>query len=267
MPVGYSIYRQTGSAIHTSIDPRVKMAWLGTVFLLALMFNDPIALAVLLVALFVTAASARLRLSDLRPYLLMSLWLTVLSALIWPTYIQTGHPLGRVWFVNVTSDGLLFGLAMGFRISIMIIAASIWMMVTAPQLVAAGLLKLGLPDKAGIALASAIRFIPFMNAERTTIMEAQRARGADLASGGPIRRVSRSVPALVPLFARAFVTTQNLSVAMDARGLGASPHRSSALVLRLGRSDRIIVLAALAAVVMGALCRAAGYGVLLRSYL
>jgi energy-coupling factor transport system permease protein len=106
-----------------------------------------------------------------------------------------------------------------------------------------------------------------MNAERTTIMEAQRARGADLASGGPIRRVRTSVPALVPLFSRAFVTAQNLSVAMDARGLGATPDRSSALELRFGRGDRIIALAALAAVVIGVLCRAAGYGVLLRGYL
>jgi energy-coupling factor transport system permease protein len=267
MPVGYSVYRQTGSAIHTRIDPRVKMAWLGTMFVLALTFNDPIALGVLLLALFATAAAARLRLSDLRPYLLLSLWLTVLSVLIWPTYITTGHPLGKVWFVDVTSDGLLFGLAMGFRISVMIVAASMWMMVTAPQLVAAGLLKLGLPAKAGIALASSIRFIPFMNAERTTIMEAQRARGADLTAGGPIRRVSRSVPALVPLFSRAFVTAQNLSVAMDARGLGATPRRTSALVLRFSRADRVLVLIALVAVVVGIVCRLDGYGVLLRGYL
>jgi energy-coupling factor transport system permease protein len=267
MPVGYSVYRQTGSAIHTRIDPRIKMVWLATMFLLALLFNDPFALGALLAALFITAAAARLRLSDLRPYLLLSLWLTLLSVLIWPTYITTGQPLGHVWFVNVTSDGLLFGLAMGFRISIMIVAASMWMMVTAPQLVAAGLLKLGLPAKAGIALASSIRFIPFMNAERTTIMEAQRARGADLASGGPIRRVSRSVPALIPLFSRAFVTAQNLAVAMDARGLGAIPHRTSALVLRFSRADRLLAVAALVALVIGVVCRLDGYGVLLRSYL
>jgi energy-coupling factor transport system permease protein len=126
---------------------------------------------------------------------------------------------------------------------------------------------MGLPQKAGVALASAIRFIPFMNAERATIMEARRARGADLGSGGPIRRVTNSVPALIPLFSRAFVTAQNLSIAMDARGLGASPHRTSALELRFGRRDRILVLAALAAVVIAVLCRIAGFGVLLGSYL
>lgn len=267
MPVGYSVYRPTGSVIHTGIDPRVKLAWLGTMFVLSLLFNDPIALGALLIALFVTAAMARLRPADLRPYLILSTWLTLLSVLIWPTYITTGDPLGKVWFVDVTSNGLLFGLAMGFRISIMIITASIWMMITAPQLLSAGLTRLGLPAKAGIALASAIRFIPFMNAERATIMEAQRARGADLNAGGPVKRVGWSVVTLIPLFSRAFVTAQNLSVAMDARGLGASPQRTNATVLHMRRSDHILVLAALAAVAIGVLCRVSGWGILLRNFM
>jgi energy-coupling factor transport system permease protein len=243
------------------------MAWLGTMFTLALMFNAPAVLGTLLVALFVTAGVAKLRVKDLLPYLLLSLWLTVLSVVIWPTYIHSGHTLGHIGFVTVTSDGLLFGLAMGFRISIMIVSASLWMMVTAPQLIAAGLLAMGLPHKAGVALASAIRFIPFMNAERTTIMEAQRCRGADLSSGGPVRRVTNSVPTLVPLFSRAFVTAQNLSVAMDARGLGASPNRTSAIQLRFHRKDRVLALAALAAIVVGLICRLSGFGVLLQGYL
>jgi energy-coupling factor transport system permease protein len=267
LPVGYSIYRPTGSAIHTGVDPRVKLAWLGTMFVLSLLFNDPIALGILLLALFATAAAARLRFVDLRPYVVLSAWLTLLSVLIWPTYITTGDPLGKVWFVHVTSNGLLFGLAMGFRISIMIITASIWMMITAPHLVSAGLTRLGLPAKAGIALASAIRFIPFMNAERATIMEAQRARGADLTAGGPVKRVGRSVLTLVPLFSRAFVTAQNLSVAMDARGLGASPQRTSATVLRMRRIDQILVVAAVTAIAIGVLCRVSGWGILLRNYM
>lgn len=267
MPVGYSVYRPTGSTIHTGIDPRVKLAWLGTLFLLSLLFNDPIALGIILLALLATGGAAKLRVSDLRPYLLLSAWLSLLSVLIWPTYITTGTHLGKVWFVNVTSDGLLFGLAMGFRISIMIVAAGVWMMITAPQLLSAGLTRLGLPAKAGIALASAIRFIPFMNAERTTIMEAQRARGANLTAGGPFKRAGRSVLTLVPLFSRAFVTAQNLSVAMDARGLGVSPQRTSATVLRMRNIDRILVGAAVVAIVIGVFCRISGYGVLLRSYM
>jgi energy-coupling factor transport system permease protein len=267
VPVGYSVYRPTGSVVHTGIDPRVKMAWLAAVFLLALLFNDPAALGAMLVVLFAAAAAARLAFTDLRPYVLLSAWLTLLSVLIWPTYITTGTPLGRVWFVDVTSDGLLFGLAMGFRISAMIVAAGVWMMVTPPQLVTAGLLEIGLPHKAGVALASAIRFIPFMNAERTTIMEAQRARGADLSTGGPVARIRHAAPALVPMFSRAFVTAQNLSVAMDARGLGASPTRTSAVQLRLDTRDRVLLAAAAVAVLVGILGRVTGFGVLMQGYL
>ena len=267
MPVGYSVYRPTGSGVHTGIDPRVKMAWLGTIFVLALLFNHPLALGALLVALVVIARLARLSVKDMRTYLFLAAWLTLLSFVIWPTYITTGTHVANVWFAEITTDGMLFGLAMGFRISIMIFAAGLWMMVTSPQQLAAGLLKMGLPHKAGVALSSAIRFIPFMNAERTTIMEAQRARGADLNAGGPVRRVARAAPALVPLFSRAFVTAQNLSVAMDARGLGASPDRTSAISLRFRRADRVALLIAVLALAAGFVCRFAGFGVLLQGYL
>jgi energy-coupling factor transporter transmembrane protein EcfT len=101
------------------------MAWLGAMFTLALMFNDPAVLGALLVALLVTARAAKLTFRDLRPYLFLSLWLTALSVAIWRTYVHGGHLLGHVGFVTVTSDGLLFGLAMGLRISIMIVSASL----------------------------------------------------------------------------------------------------------------------------------------------
>jgi hypothetical protein len=62
------------------------MAWLGAMFTLALMFNDPAVLGALLVALLVTARAAKLTFRDLRPYLFLSLWLTALSVAIWRTY-------------------------------------------------------------------------------------------------------------------------------------------------------------------------------------
>ena len=264
MPVGYSIYRETGSYIHRNIDPRTKLAWLLTFFVLSLCSNNPAILAVVFVAELVLARIAKLKFKDLRAYLLLSLWLTVLSTIIWPAYIHQGAYLGRVWFVDVTSDGLLYGVAMGLRITIMIVAAAEWMLTTSPQWLTAGLLKLGLPYRAGLALSSAIRFVPFLNAERLTITEAQRARCATIGSGGPVRRIANSAPVLVPLFSRAFLTAQSLSIALDARGLGSGGERTSLINLRLSRADKAALVVAVLLVVAAIAFRVLGYGVLLK---
>lgn len=267
MPVGYSVYRDVDSPVHQRLDPRSKLAWLGALFALALCFNHPAYLAVLTAAVIAVARLARLRLRDLRPYLLMALWLTTLSLLIWPAYIPEGTKLARVAFVDVTDTGLLFGLAMGLRISLMILASATWMMTTSPQQITQGLLGLGLPYKAGLAMSSAIRFIPFMNAERVTILEAQRARGLDLSSGNPAKRAFRAAPVLIPLFSRAFLTAQSLSVAMDARGFAARPSRTSIIELHFDSMDRWLCLTALAAVVVGIVLRVLGVGVLVDNLL
>lgn len=267
MPVGYSIYRDTPSPIHLRLDPRTKMLWLGVLFGIALCFNHPAVLGVVAACLLLVAVLARLRWADLRGFVLLSIWLVALSVVIWPAYIKDGPVLLTVGPINVTGPGLLFGLAMGLRISIMVLASAIWMLTTSPQRITAGLLAIGMPYKAGLALSSTIRFIPLMNAERATILEAQRARGLDLSRGNPVRRAFRAAPVLVPLFSRAFLTAQNLTVAMDARGFGAGKHRTNIVQLQFGRLDQMLCLVGIAALVLSIALRVLGVGVLIRGTL
>lgn len=263
MPVGYSIYREKPSPIHKRLDPRTKMLWLLVLFGVALCFNQPTILGVVVVGLLLVARAALLTWSDLRAFLLLSLWLVVLSVLVWPAYVHQGSMLFSVGPIEVTGPGLLFGLAMGLRIDIMLIAAAIWMLTTSPQLLTAGLLAIGLPYKAGLAMSSAIRFIPLMNAERATIVEAQRARGLDLAHGNPARRAFRAAPVLVPLFSRAFLTAQNLTVAMDARGFGAGKSRTNIIHLNFTSLDRLLCALAVIVLIAAVVLRVMGIGVLI----
>ena len=267
MPVGYSVYRDTPSVIHRQLDPRTKMLWLLALFGVALCFNHPAVLGAVAAALLYVAHLARLRWVDIRAFVLLSLWLIVLSVAVWPAYIDDGEVLFLVGPIDVTGPGLLFGIAMGLRISIMILASAIWMLTTSPQRITAGLLAIGMPYKAGLALSSTIRFIPLMNAERTTILEAQRARGLDLSRGNPVRRAFRAAPVLVPLFSRAFLTAQNLTVAMDARGFGAGKGRTSIVRLEFSRLDLILCIAAVLTLVVSIVFRVLGIGVLIQGTL
>jgi energy-coupling factor transport system permease protein len=264
MPVGYSIYRDRASVVHQGLDPRTKFLWLFVLFGVALCYNNPIVLGIALAGVVVVAVLARLSWSDLAGFVWLSLWLTFLSVLIWPAYISQGIYLFTIGPFHVTNDGIFFGLAMGFRISIMIVAAAVLMLTTSPQLITAGLLGMGLNYRVGTALSLTIRFIPLMNSERVTILEAQRARGADLSRGNPVRRAVRAAPVLVPLFGRAMMTAQNLTVAMDARGFGAGSRRTSITRLAFKRRDVVLCVAGLLLIALSLTLRLMGIGVLVK---
>lgn len=267
MPVGYSIYRERTSVIHQGLDPRVKFLWLLVLFGVALCFNNPAVLGAAVVVLIGVARLAKLAWADLSSFVWLSVWLVFLSVLIWPVYILQGAHLFTVGPWNITTDGIYFGLAMGLRITVMLLAASILMLTTSPQLVTAGLLGLGLNYKVGVALSLTIRFIPLMNSERITILEAQRARGADLAKGNPLQRTLKAAPVLVPLFGRALMTAQNLTVAMDARGFGAGAKRTSIVHLRFTNRDKVLCVLGAVILVGSIILRVLGIGVLVEGML
>ncbi len=268
MPVGYSIYVEQDSFIHHRVDPRTKLIVLGSIFVLLLCFNDPFYLLVLAGFVAIVAVIAKLGLRTLTSPLIAASWFLILSFLIWPLYISDGNTITTV-FNNrpITDIGILFALAMGLRVSVMVVAAYIWMMVTSPQMMTLGLLEMGLPYKAGIAMATSIRFIPLINAERATIVEAQRARGLDYESGGCITRIFRSLPIIGPLFLRSIDLAQSLAIAMEARGFAARDGRSSLYSIELQWYDKLIIATCGILVVVSITARILGFGVIVSGHL
>lgn len=267
MPVGYSIYVETPSPIHHKIDPRTKLAGMIAIFIMALEFNHPLALGILTIAVLGVGLWAQLSLKRFLPFLIGASWFLILGILIWPAYIQQGMPLFDVFGITITLDGILFGLAMGLRVALMVVAAGVWMMTTSPEKLTLGLLKMGLPYKAGIAMSTSIRFVPIINAERDTIVEAQRARGLRLERGNPLKRATKYVAVIGPMFMQAINLAQALAIAMDARGFGARNGRTSIIQIDLTPTDKIIIWGFVTLVIIGLIMRILGIGVLVRGYL
>lgn len=267
MPVGYSIYVDRPSTLHQDIDPRTKLTLMFTMFVLALAFNHPLILAILLGAVIATGLWAQLTFRQLLPFLGAASWFLILGVAIWPFYIQQGPTLFVAFNTAITLNGLLFGLAMGLRVALMVAAAGIWMMTTSPQKMTLGLLEMGLPYKAGLTMATAIRFVPLVNAERTVITEAQRARGLRLESGNPLSRARKYVSIIAPLFLRAIDLAQALALALDARGFGARPGRTSIFTIDMTRRDRIIIAVCFVSIVISIILRFLGIGVIVEGYL
>lgn len=267
MPVGYSIYVEKPSYVHQHIDPRTKLIALGASFTLALLFNNPAFLGVLVAAVIAVGIYAQIPLKSFRTYLFFSLWFVILGVVIWPFYIHQGPVVMQIGGAQFTLDGLLFGLAMGLRVALMVTAAGVWMMATSPQHITLGLLRLGLPYKAGMVMSSTIRFVPLINAERATIVEAQRARGLDLSRGNPFQRALRSVAVIGPMLVRSLDLAQSLALAMEARAFGARSSRTSIIEVQMTKVDWCIIIGCAILVAAAIVLRILGIGLLVRGYL
>ena len=102
-----------------------------------------------------------------------------------------------------------------------------------------------------------LRFIPTLVEETDKIMSAQKSRGADMETGGLIKRVKALVPILIPLFVSSFRRADELALAMECRCYRGGEGRTRMRQLHMGGVD----LAATA--VMALICA----GIILCNYL
>jgi energy-coupling factor transport system permease protein len=107
--------------------------------------------------------------------------------------------------------------------------------------------RLRVPYKFAYALDLTFRFIPSMAADMQTTMDAQRIRGYewDRVPGGPIGRMRRLGPLLVPVTINAIVGAEDTIDAMDLRGFGTGK-RTWIRELAYGPTDWVVLAAAVA---------------------
>ena len=99
----------------------------------------------------------------------------------------------------------------------------------------------------------ALRFVPTLLEETDKIMSAQKARGADLESGGIISRVKALIPVLIPLFVSSFRRAYDLAMAMECRCYNGGKGRTKMKILHITAKDvvtSLITVAVCAGVVL-----------------
>ncbi len=89
-----------------------------------------------------------------------------------------------------------------------------------------------------------LRFIPFLAQIAERIAKAQASRGAEWGTrkGGLIQRTRQLAPLVIPLFMTSLQRSETMAMAMEARGYGSQPKRSSMYVLHFGWQDALVIL-------------------------
>lgn len=246
---GVGSFYPAASPLH-ALDPRAKI--LATaLFVVGLFFVD--SAAGFLVAGAATAALvavSRVPLSAFAGLLRPVLFIVALTFIFQVLFLREGPLLFEWGIIRVHEGGLRLGLLLAARILILVTSAGLLTATTAPVALADGmedllspLKKLRFPaHEVAMMMTIALRFIPTLGEEAEKITRAQAARGADLDSGGPLKRARALVPVLIPLTVGAFRRADELAEAMESRGYRGGAGRVRYRELRFRARDAMALL-------------------------
>ena len=251
-------YFPAQSLVHRT-DPRLKIVW--TIFVIVLIFTAgnffslALAAGYIFLGMVLSRVPVKMYLKAMKPILILIIFTAVLNV-----FYGTGEPLWQLGWLKITRQGILNSVFVTLRIILLILASSTLTFCTSPTQLTDALERLLKPLAAlhvpvhefAMMMTIALRFVPTLLEETDKIMSAQKARGADMESGGIIQRIKALVPVLIPLFVSAFRRAFDLATAMESRCYHGGKGRTKMKVLHFAGSDWL-VLGSMALVLAGSI--------------
>ena len=244
-------YYAVDSPLHR-LDPRVKLiltvAYIVALFLPKTWVGLALAVGLLLLAYLLARIPMKMIWKSVRPILI----LVVITALLNLFYTTGGRVLWHWWIFTVTDKGLATAAFIIVRIVCLIVGSALLTYTTSPTALTDAIERLLSPLKVlrlnvhemAMMMTIALRFIPTLIEETDKIMSAQKARGADMESGGLVKRIRALLPVLIPLFVSSFRRAYELAMAMECRCYhgGDGRTRMKQLTMRGGDFAALILM-------------------------
>lgn len=233
-----------GKSLIHRLDPRIKIiltiAYIVMLFLVQGIAGFALSLGLLLAVYLIARIPLKMIFKGLKPVLPLILFTSVLNI-----FFVSGQVLWQWWVFTISWEGLRLALFMSVRILALIAGSSLLTYTTSPIALTDGIERLLGPLKhlrfpvheLAMMMTIALRFIPTLLEETNKIMSAQKARGADMESGGLIQRAKALIPILVPLFVSAIRRAEELALAMECRCYHGGDGRTRMRQLHLGGRD------------------------------
>ena len=237
-----------GNSVLHRCDPRLKLV--ATIAYIVVLFVAPnplgLALSIALLAALYKVANipGKLILKSLKPIVPIVLFTAVLNL-----FFVTGEsePLVHIWVLKIYGEGIRYAILLTVRVCALIAGTSLLTYTTSPIVLTDAIEQLLKPlgrlrfpvHELAMMMSIALRFIPTLIEETDKIMNAQKARGAQLDNGKMTERIKALVPVLVPLFISAFRRADELAMAMECRCYRGGDGRTRLKVLRCEKQDYI----------------------------
>lgn len=253
--ITFGQYFDTKSPVHKA-DPRVKMVLLILVivfiFLAKNFFSLMLSLAFVFIVILVSKVALKMYFKNLKAILPIIIFTTVINMFYGN---QESEVLVSFWKLSITYDGLYRAFFMSLRIVLLILISSSLTYTTTPNDLTDGIEHLLSPLKfiglknavhtLALMMTIALRFIPTLVEEAEKIMNAQKARGADLESGNLKERIKALIPILIPLLISSVRRAYELAEAMECRCYNGGEGKTRMKQLKVSQVDFYVIGAAL----------------------
>ncbi len=243
-----------GTSVIHKMDSRVKL--LLDILYLVILFSSQTFTGLLVGILFMVVCyllshiKLIMILKSIKPILPLMLFTGVLNIL----FITGEEPLFKWWIISIYPEGIRTTLFILLRIPALIIGMSLLPYTTSPIMLTDAIERLLSPLKKvrfpvhelSMMMTIALRFIPTLVEETDKIMCAQKARGAQLDTGGLMKKAKALVPVLIPLFVSAFKRANELATAMECRCYHGGEGRTRLRQLKTAPRDYVAIVIMLA---------------------
>ena len=243
-----------GNSLLHKMDPRAKLiltfAYIVAVFVPRNWAGLSLAVAFLVMSVWLSHLPLKLIFKSLKPILPLIVFTSIINIF----YVRDGLVLVDWWIIHITLQGVVTAVFIAVRILCLIAGSSLLTYTTSPTALTDALERLMKPLKflhvnvheLAMMMTIALRFIPTLIEETDKIMSAQKARGADMESGGLMQRIKALIPILIPLFVSSFRRAYELAVAMECRCYRGGDGRTRMKQLHLaGRDTACLVVMAM----------------------
>ena len=238
-----------GKSVIHKLDPRVKFvltfAYIVLVFLCQNFVSLGVIVAALILVVLLSKISPKMIWKSVKPLFII----IAITSLLQIFYNKSGTEWLHLGKFILTSGGVFTALFTTIRIICLVVASSMLTYTTSPTMLTDAMERLFSPLKVikinvhsiAMMMTIALRFIPTLIDEVDKIMSAQKARGADIDTGGIIKRGKALVPVFIPLFINSFRRAYELAFAMECRCYRGGEGKTRLKVMKLAARDYIII--------------------------
>ncbi len=249
--ITFGQYFDNNSIIH-KLDPRTKIFLIMLMIIFIFVSQNGIALSLIALLIFLSMIFSKVPIKMYLKNLKAILPIIIFTLIINLFYNASGEVLLSFWRLTITSGSLYRAIYMSVRILLLILVSAELTYTTTPNDLTDAIEKLlsplrflGLKNAVhtlAMMMTIALRFIPTLIEETQKIMNAQKARGADLENGSLIERIRALIPILIPLLISSVRRAYELAEAMECRCYNGGEGRQRMKQLKYSVNDFIAFL-------------------------
>jgi energy-coupling factor transport system permease protein len=219
------------------LDPRTKMVMVICLSSLAMLYNTPgqlllvlaVTVALLLVFHFELSAIGEY----IKPFLSLMLFLLVIQCVFTPS--------GRVLLAvgplpMITTGGLALGFSVVLRIVVITAAAMLFVTFSSRDFIL-GLVQWKVPYELAFMVFIALRFLPIFRDELVSVVTAVQLRGVDLKKVPWGQKIGLYRRLIFPVVYGVMLKAEQLAVSMESRGFRVYPTRTYLRKLNFCHAD------------------------------